>query len=218
MKVPSTIFILALAGLCPGCLIHQATEVVVSRTFGCLEETKERKQYRKLAEEVWNEVGVNPDAGPFSSDHAEGFKDGFADYLFDGGCGEPPLLPPHRYRKLRYRTPEGYRAAEEWFEGFRHGAAAAQEGGYRRYVLGPTSLSSGFGFPTLSTAPTLPPVPMMPPGLTMPPTDESPPARVPIRVKSRDEPADLPMPRPLGLAIPPAQEGAGRQPGEVKKP
>ena len=29
---------------------------------------------------------------------------------------------------------------EDWFEGFRHGAAVARDGGYRKFVTGPSSL------------------------------------------------------------------------------
>ena len=76
----------------------------------------------------------------YSADYAKGFKDGFADYLYAGGTGEPPPLPPRHYWKMRYETPEGHRAMEDWFAGFRHGAGVAQASGYREWVTLPSSL------------------------------------------------------------------------------
>src|SRR5205807_2557372 len=73
-----------------------------------------------------------------SEDYAQGFKDGYAEYLYRGGDGEPPLLPPKRYRHVRYQTPQGYMAAEDWFAGYRHGAAVAHHTGARRWITGPT--------------------------------------------------------------------------------
>src|SRR5207253_39443 len=66
---------------------------------------------------------------------------------------QPPPLPPACYRAVRYQTPEGYRAIEDWFGGFRHGVAAAREGGYRDYVTGPSS----FRAPLPDHSPSAPP-------------------------------------------------------------
>ena len=51
-----------------------------------------------------------------------GFQDGFADFLYAGGNGEPPVVPPWYYRRTVYETPEGLASTEEWFAGYRHGA------------------------------------------------------------------------------------------------
>jgi hypothetical protein len=100
----------------------------------------ESKRNRRLAREAWaDECAAKPD-NEFSEDYAAGFEDGFVDYLEAGETAEPlPMLPAH-YQKLRYQTPEGTRAIEDWVDGFRHGAAAAQEGGYREQVILPRAL------------------------------------------------------------------------------
>src|SRR5207237_1248141 len=71
---------------------------------------------------------------------AVGFKEGFAEFLYQGGDGEPPPLPPQKYRSIRYQTPEGYQAVEAWFAGYRHGAAEARKSGQRELVTGPSAL------------------------------------------------------------------------------
>src|SRR5262245_2864118 len=64
----------------------------------------------------------NYECEPFSVDYQDGFVDGFVDYLEAGGTGEPPMLPPRRYWRASFQSPAGHQAAEQWFEGFRHGA------------------------------------------------------------------------------------------------
>jgi hypothetical protein len=73
---------------------------------------------------------------PLSADEACGFEDGFVDYVIYGGNGTPPL-PPRRYWKSN--RPNGYQAIQDWYNGFRHGAAVAQASGYRECVTIPLS-------------------------------------------------------------------------------
>ncbi len=61
------------------------------------------------------------------------------DYLYAGGSGEPPLLPPKKYQSFRYENPQGAQAIRDWFAGFRRGAAAAAASGYRNYVVVPST-------------------------------------------------------------------------------
>jgi hypothetical protein len=79
------------------------------------------------------------DIEPFSVDEQRGFKDGFVDFLDAGGTGRPPPLPPRRYWKKKFQTPEGQRAVQDWYRGFEHGAVAAQASGYRQLVTVPVS-------------------------------------------------------------------------------
>jgi hypothetical protein len=74
---------------------------------------------------------------PFSVDEQCGFEDGFVDFLEAGGTGNAPPLPPRRYWKAKYQTPDGRRAVEDWFRGYEHGAIAAQASGYRGLVTVP---------------------------------------------------------------------------------
>jgi hypothetical protein len=77
-----------------------------------------------------------------SAEFELGFKDGFTDYLYAGGTGEPPPVPPRCLWNLDYRTPRGRQAADDWFAGFRCGAAVVRENGYREKMLLPSSLST----------------------------------------------------------------------------
>jgi hypothetical protein len=77
----------------------------------------------------------------YSVHFARGFKDGYADYLYAGGTGDPPVAPPWRYRKVTYETPQGVQAVEDWFAGFRQGAYAAYTTGYRQFVVVPAAVS-----------------------------------------------------------------------------
>lgn len=60
---------------------------------------------------------------------ARGFKAGYSDVL-NGGSGCQPTLPPQLYWKPTYQSPEGRGKTNSWFDGFSHGALAAQQDGY----------------------------------------------------------------------------------------
>lgn len=106
------------------------------RFFGNARATKKRN--RTIANEVWYEVsGGCPD--DFSEHYSRGFIDGFADYMYRGGEGEAPLLPPRDYWNLGYESPAGRQHIQEWYEGFRHGASECMARGYRELVVVPSS-------------------------------------------------------------------------------
>src|SRR5262249_47332458 len=107
--------------LCPGCaLVEDGCRNVCVALSTPIELHRENARNRQWAEATWQQVYAS---GPWprTEDYACGFKDGYAEYLFRGGDGEPPLVAPLRYRSVRYQTPAGYQAAEEWFAGYRHG-------------------------------------------------------------------------------------------------
>jgi hypothetical protein len=131
-------------GLCvlgSGCTLFQnAVHTVSFRMNQSLDERAEWKRNQQWAEAAWNDIRSSDAAGHYTEDYALGFKDGFATYLFKGGNGEPPPVPPRQYRKLKYQSPQGYQAVEEWFAGYRHGASVAHQDGYRQWVTGPSAL------------------------------------------------------------------------------
>ena len=95
---------------------------------------------RQWAEAAWQaEMAANPGLCS-SGEYKRGFADGFADYLYAGGTGEPPPVPPRRLWNLDYRTAEGHAAVENWFAGFRRGAHAVRDAGYRDLVTAKSSL------------------------------------------------------------------------------
>jgi hypothetical protein len=141
MQVRLALLGIGLGLLGAGCsLVQTATGVITTRVKESWDECAERRRNARWAEEAWEHVGSGAEGCNHSEDYADGFKTAFADFLYHGGDGEPPPLPPGKYRALRYQTAEGYHAVEDWFAGFRHGAATAREGGHRRWVTGATSL------------------------------------------------------------------------------
>jgi hypothetical protein len=64
-------------------------------------------------------------------DYVMGFRDGFVDFVWAGGTGEPPPIPPRQFWNVMLRSPDGKTRANLWFDGYRHGAAVARDGGYR---------------------------------------------------------------------------------------
>jgi hypothetical protein len=106
------------------------------------EDLSESIRNRRWAAQAWDQTRDRSPETAYSPDYERGFEDGFTHYLYRGGTGEPPPLPPRRYRWLRYQTPQGYRAIEDWYAGFRQGADVARQSGYRRWVTGPSALTA----------------------------------------------------------------------------
>jgi hypothetical protein len=136
--------LVALCSLCPGCG-GPLTNVARTLIFEPVHFDKAVNDYadclrdRKLAESAWAEYRTAYPNPAYSPNWERGFKDGFADYLYAGGTGLPPPLPPRDYWTTGYETPGGHRAIADWFEGFRQGARAAQGSGYRNLVTVPVS-------------------------------------------------------------------------------
>lgn len=101
------------------------------------------KVYRQWADQAWAEAGGASPQDGMVDDYALGFRDGFVDYVYAGGEGEPPPVPPRKFWNVAWRTPEGDDAARQWFSGYRHGAQVARNGGYRDGGIVPSSYRSG---------------------------------------------------------------------------
>jgi hypothetical protein len=92
------------------------------------------RNYRR-ADEAWSSIrNISPDH-VYSSHYVAGFKAGFVDYIDSGGSGDPPAVPPFCYRLSCYQTPKGIRDVQDWYAGFRHGAAMGHASGYRETIL-----------------------------------------------------------------------------------
>jgi hypothetical protein len=133
---------LGLAGLSlasSGCALVDGVRVTTNRTKETVEDCFEWKRDLKWAEEAWlQNTRCDPDLRR-SRDYGEGFREGYATYLYRDGNGEPPPLPPRHYRALKYQTPQGYKAIEDWFNGYRSGSSFARESGARELITGPTT-------------------------------------------------------------------------------
>lgn len=99
------------------------------------DEHREHLHACSLANDAWRSVQANCPGRAYSADYARGFKAGFVDYLYAGGCGEPPALPPKCYRHFHAESAHGVQALQDWYAGFRHGAAVAKESGLRQFVV-----------------------------------------------------------------------------------
>jgi hypothetical protein len=179
MKPLVTRFLFGLSLLNSGCavFVDGARNLAVSITTPA-EQKREWKRNYQLAEDALQAQGEVL----HSPDFAAGFKDGYAEFLYRGGSGEPPPVAPRRYRHFNYQTPEGYQAIADWFAGYRRGAAAARASGAREWITGPSSLHAA-----------------------VPPT-----ARDGAPVVAAHEPTELlPPPRPATLGTPRGIEAEG---------
>jgi hypothetical protein len=144
MHRPQLLLLLLCVAAC-GCTVAQDARRTVFLEPGLFnwksDLERSRELYRRWAERAWSELG-EAEATCGSSTYKWGFLDGFTEYVFAGGTGEPPAMPPRELWNLGWRTtrPE---AADEWFAGFRHGAHVAREGGYRQRAVVRSALSRG---------------------------------------------------------------------------
>ncbi len=162
------------------------------------------KRHERLGRLAWDEM-VAQYGCQFSEDYRNGFIDGFVDYLTYGGrsadgTGEVPIVPavpPPTYRRAKAMSPQGLKAAEDWFVGFRHGSNTALASGLRQLVVVPV-----FDRPN----PTLEDVPgryQTLPGRS-PDNTGNPPTTPPVPATPPAEGEPLPAPRPVpGGELPP---------------
>ena len=78
---------------------------------------------------------------------AKGFRAGYENIL-SGGKGCQPTLPPRLYWKPCYQCPEGQSKIQSWFDGYSHGALAAQQDGYGNLQTIPMSSTTRQNFLT----------------------------------------------------------------------
>lgn len=197
MSMRPTSWLVALALLNAGCsLVSDGVHVISYRTQRALDDSREWHRDRRLAEAAWDEVGGRTPG--LSADHADGFKEGFAAHLFRGTC-EPPPLPPAQYRSVRNQNPAGYRAAEDWLNGFRHGVTEAQRRGLRDLVTGPSAFRTAPPEAVLiSSDPQPQPEPVVPTAAVVPAAS----APVPtVRAASASLPEPLPLSPPRRMTM-----------------
>ncbi len=142
--------VLALCMPASGCAtIALGTQNLLFEVETTRDDCLERARNRQLAHAGWEEFNKANAGQEYSSDYGDGFMDGFADFLEAGGTGKPPALPPARYYRVKYQTPQGWHAIEDWYTGFRTGAASARASGYRQFVVFPVNLAG----PIMATPP-----------------------------------------------------------------
>jgi hypothetical protein len=137
MRGSCTLLVLTLGFFSSGCIVVRdvgpGTRIDYSESA---EDARARMRNRQWAAAAWQQDCLARPQRAVSPDYAQGFKDGFAEHL-GSGQEQPPRSAPSRYRAIQYQTPQGYRAIEDWFDGYRYGIAAAIESGGRRWITGP---------------------------------------------------------------------------------
>lgn len=131
-----------------GCGLLGSVPLLAERAREQLEECAERGRNRRWARQAFREVEAAA-GGKLAHDYRAGFLDGFTELLYSGDP-EPPPVPPARYRALCYQNLAGYRAIEQWFAGYRDGVAAAKDGGFRQFVIGPTAAAASTALPMVA--------------------------------------------------------------------
>jgi len=114
----------------PDSFVHLAARNGVQQSIREHDDNEFILVVRSRAMEAFDKCGAESGTA-FSKPFNEGFLEGFIDYVEAGGSGEPPYLPPFRYRLSEHRTEEGHAAIQDWYAGFRQGAAAARASGLR---------------------------------------------------------------------------------------
>jgi hypothetical protein len=214
MRMKQAVWILLLAALNSGCSLAGIAARNLSNEAALFKDAcVEKVELGRLANETWQNILSQAPPCRYSLDYEAGFKAGFIDFVDAGGTGEPPPLPPKRYQRLRFQTPQGWKAAEDWFAGFRHGAAVAKESGYRLLVAMPVPMPYP---PSFGAHPALPPDgSTAPPPLAPPPPAGAAPPAAPPPVGS---PPVLPPPRQLPAGTPRPEGKAPAAPGSASTP
>ncbi len=95
----------------------------------CVVDVETDVRNHVLAQKAWGEWSWCYDKLDYPMHFAKGFKDGYTNIL-EGGTGCQPTLPPRCYWKPHYQNAEGRGKTNAWFDGFSHGALAAQQDGH----------------------------------------------------------------------------------------
>jgi hypothetical protein len=100
-------------------------------------ETRLTQRIQRDSRQAWNEYCHQFPNRTLTDDFAEGFRDGYADYLQSGGTATAPAVPPLRYRRTRYLSPQGHAQVHEYMNGVKAGLESAAISGRRQYLTVP---------------------------------------------------------------------------------
>ncbi len=124
-----------------GCLLAQHTARNLLNEPAELHDNKKiARQLRRDAEAMWAEVRGQYPQRAFTADYADGFTDGYVDYLDSGGTAQPPAVPPLKYRRSHYMNVEGHALIRDYFCGFKYGCEVAAASGKRDLITVPILL------------------------------------------------------------------------------
>ncbi len=130
----------SLASLCGCNLFQTAAHNLVNEPIQYIDEKKLSHRLRGEARAVWAEESQKCPGTTYTIDYVDGFLDGYVDHLDNGGPPQPPAVPPLRYRRSRFLTPEGHALIRDYLTGFKHGAEVAANSGHREFLTVPVVL------------------------------------------------------------------------------
>ena len=126
------------------------------------DRTAAEAEVRAMAAAAWRAYYPDGGRGYVSNDFRDGFLDGYADYLEFGGSGDPPSEPPRHYQRVRYQTPAGLRAIEDYYTGFHRGSAAAIASSQRQLLVVPMVVPATDANPVVEPNPAPPAAELLP--------------------------------------------------------
>lgn len=109
-----------------------------------------------LAQKAWGEWSWCYDELDHPWHFAKGFKDGYRAIL-EGDSGCQPTLPPKCYWKPQFQNATGRSMTNAWFDGYAHGALAAQKDGYGNLQQIPISPTARMNLNSIHAAPPVDP-------------------------------------------------------------
>jgi hypothetical protein len=118
---------LAACALSAGCQLGISdTRTAYAEVLPKFDDDRETQRNWELTNAAWVEHTRN--GRKYTTDYAQGFKEGLLEYLHSGGTAVAPVLPPKRYQSPHYENPQGAQSIRDWYAGFRRGAAVAASG------------------------------------------------------------------------------------------
>jgi hypothetical protein len=115
----------AKAGLALLLLSSAGCNAIQDQVISC--ETSTRNMV--LAEKGWMNWSSCYKDVDYKLHFSKGFREGYTNVL-EGGKGCQPTLPPRCYWKPQFQSPVGRAKTNAWFDGYSHGATAAQQDGF----------------------------------------------------------------------------------------
>ncbi|HEV3203532.1 MAG TPA: hypothetical protein VGY77_04075 [Gemmataceae bacterium] len=138
MRINFALYALGICCLGSGCgLFCSASRNLKLESSLCVENPIACYRNHRLANATWIVFQQSNPDHPYSEDYADGFKQGFVEFLTTGGTNPAHPAPPKRYWKVFNQTLDGHRAMEEWLAGFTQGVFEAQASGYRQVMTIP---------------------------------------------------------------------------------
>src|SRR5262245_37237454 len=69
-----------------------------------IDRVRSKSVYHRWAEDEWDRAVQSGPDFPVSPAYHAGFVDGFVDYVYAGGTGEPPPIPPRQFWNIEGRS------------------------------------------------------------------------------------------------------------------